>query len=127
VKLAIVIPTRDRAALAIAAVQSLLEERGAWEVFVADNSMSEGEVRRVADFCRETGVAYMRAPEPLPMAAHWDWALREVLDHSGATHVAIHYDRRISRPNEIAALVSIAATFPERLISYTLDHISNRA
>lgn len=125
--LAIVIPTRDRAALAVAAVQSLLEERGPWEIFVADNSTSDAAVRRVSEFCREAGVAYMRAPAPLAMAAHWDWALREVMDHSCATHVAIHYDRRISRPNEMAALVSIAAQYPDRLISYTLDHISGDA
>src|SRR5687768_14594798 len=78
VSLGLVIPTRNRARLAIEAVRSVLNEQGCrFEVFVSDNSTDETEVRRLADFCAQEAdprLTYLRPEAALGMPAHWDWA-----------------------------------------------------
>ena len=52
VSLAVVIPTRNRATLAIAACESLLAQAdGTFHLFVSDNSTEPAEVRQLADYC----------------------------------------------------------------------------
>ena len=53
VSLAVVIPTRNRATLAIAACESLLAQAdGTFHLFVSDNSTEPGEVRQLAELLR---------------------------------------------------------------------------
>ena len=126
--LAIVIPTRNRAEMAIAAVRSLLGQPGCdLRVFVSDNSSKEEEVRRLADFCRGLGdarVTYMRAADNLGQGSHWDWATRQALARSNATHVTVHYDRKVTRPGGAAAWAAVAAQFPDKVFTYATDFIS---
>ena len=126
-KIAFVIPTRNRADLAIGAVQSLIDRQGcATEVLVSDNSSAETEARRLSDFCDRRdrdGLTYLRPPEPMSMGTHWDWALREALARSDATHLAVHYDRKVSRPGHFGALAGVIARYPDRLITYPVDSI----
>ncbi|HEX8149917.1 MAG TPA: glycosyltransferase [Pyrinomonadaceae bacterium] len=128
VSLAVVIPTRNRAELAAAAARSLLGQKDCrLEVFVSDNSSSEEERGRLADFCRSEAdprLVYMRPPRSLAMAEHWDWAVGQALERSDATHLTVHYDRKVSKPGQLGLVTRLAARHPERLITFTLDMVA---
>jgi hypothetical protein len=119
VEIAVVIPTRNRDSLAIAAVGSLLGQ--GVEIFVSDNSDAAGAVR---DFCEgREGVHYLRPPSVLPMAEHWDWAVRQAMARSSATHLSVHYDRAVSKPGLWPALAAAAAARPNLLMTFMRDNI----
>lgn len=128
-KIAFLVPTRHRAALAASAIESLLDRQECEsEVFVSDNSSDEEERRHLRQFCEERShpaLAYLRPPANLAMGAHWDWVLREVLSRSAATHIALHYDRKISKPGHFGNLARVAARRPDQLITYVADIVSD--
>src|SRR5688572_21373546 len=95
VKIAIVIPTRNRPQLAINAVKSLLDQDCEIDIFVADNSSSPDGL---PDFCRDSGVHYLRPGSELSMPENWDFAVRRAMEISDASHFSVHYDRKFSRP-----------------------------
>jgi len=120
--IAALIPTRNRADLAIAAVRSLLDQDCPIEIFVSDNSTSSDGLR---EFCLgQKQVHYLRPPAELSMPEHWDWALNQVLDRSQATHVTLHYDRKVSKPREWGALRAIASRRPELLVTFSADFVT---
>ncbi|MFL6230926.1 MAG: glycosyltransferase family 2 protein [Pyrinomonadaceae bacterium] len=125
VSLAVVIPTRNRAELAATAVRSLLGQKDCrLEVFVSDNSSTEEERGRLADFCHaeaDPRLVYMRPPRSLAMAEHWDWAVGQALERSGATHLTVHYDRKVSKPGQLGLATRLAARHPDRLFTITMD------
>lgn len=118
IEIAVVIPTRNRDALATAAVRSLLGQ--GVEIFVSDNSDQSGAVR---DFCARNGARYLRPPTVLPMAEHWDWAVRQVMSASAATHFSVHYDRKLSKPGLWPALAAAAAARPHVLTTFMHDNV----
>jgi hypothetical protein len=124
-----VIPTRNRADMAITAVRYLLQQPGCeLRVFVSDNSSGQDEVRKLADFCRELDhplVTYMRPPEILGQGEHWDWAIREALRRSDATHVTVHYDRKVSKPGHARIAADVAARWPDKVLTYVSDYIAH--
>ncbi|HEY0730270.1 MAG TPA: glycosyltransferase [Pyrinomonadaceae bacterium] len=63
----VVIPTRNRAAIAMNAIRSVLDEAVEdVEVLVSDNSTSEAERDALAKFCGGLeGLRYVRPPESL--------------------------------------------------------------
>jgi hypothetical protein len=128
VSLGIVIPTRNRARLAIEAARSVLREQGCrFDVFVSDNSTDETEVRLLADFCaREADprLTYLRPEAALGMPAHWDWALRTAMARSAATHFTIHYDRRITKPGNLSLICSAVAAFPLDVVTFMFDLVT---
>jgi hypothetical protein len=120
--IAALIPTRNRADLAIAAVRSLLDQDCPIEIFVSDNSTSSDGLR---DFCLgQEQVHYLRPPAELSMPEHWDWALSQVLSRSQATHITLHYDRKVSKPREWGALRAIASRRPELLVTFSADFVT---
>ncbi len=131
VSLAVVIPTRNRATLAIAACESLLAQAdGTFHLFVSDNSTEPAEVRQLADYCAAadpTHLSYLRVAEPMPLPTHWDWALRSALERTNASHVTVHYDRRITKPGHMRLLGDALAAFPADLVTWTLDMVLNEA
>jgi hypothetical protein len=128
VLLAAVIPTRNRADMAITAIRYLREQPGCdLRIFVSDNSSREEEVRKLAEFCSalaDPRVTYMRAPENLGQGIHWDWALREALARSNATHVTVHYDRKIMRPGHARAWTAVAERYPDKVFTYVTEFIA---
>ena len=129
VALAVLIPTRNRASLAIRAIESLLDRQECeLEVFVSDNSSSDDERRRLEESCARRAhprLTYLRPPAPLQMSEHWDWALRETLARSRATHAAIHYDRKVTKRGHLGMLARVAARHPDRLITYSIDFVTH--
>jgi hypothetical protein len=122
-KLAAVIPTRNRGPLAMAAVRSLLEQDCPIEIFVSDNSPAPDDALRA--LCRaEPRVHYLRPEGELPMGAHWDWAMRQAMERSDATHFTLHYDRKYSKPSVWGSMAAVAASKPELLVTYPVDSVS---
>ncbi len=130
-KLAVLIPTRNRAALAINAIDSLLDRQDCdLEVFVSDNSSSDDEVRTLAAHCRTRSsprLTCLRPPAALTMGAHWDWAVRQVLARSAASHLTVHYDRKYSGPGAFGALMEVAARHPGLAITYPVDLVLDQS
>jgi hypothetical protein len=124
-KLGVVIPTRNRAELAMIAIRALLAQPCDLQVLVSDNSTSASEVEKLAAFCDATGDARLVRLRPsgeLSMPAHWDWALRQATERFDSTHFTVHYDRKTFRPGQLALLTDLAASFPDELITYPSDY-----
>jgi glycosyltransferase involved in cell wall biosynthesis len=123
ITIAAIIPTRNRAPLAIAAMQSLLAQDVNLEIFVSDNSTDPEPLHR---FCRtEPRIRYLRSPADLSMPAHWDWAIRHVMELSGASHFTVHYDRKVSKPAIWAELAAAVSRRPDVLLSFSHDAIAH--
>ncbi|MFL6859177.1 MAG: glycosyltransferase family 2 protein [Allosphingosinicella sp.] len=119
--LAALIPTRNRPDLAMNAVRSLKDQGVDIDLYVSDNSAAEGALRA---FCEAEGVTYLRPPAELSMPEHWDWALRQALERSPATHFTLHYDRKFSKPGHWDRIRALADRRPDRLIAFPIDHSS---
>ncbi len=129
VSLAVVIPTCDRASLAIAACRSLLDQPGGGHVVVlSDNSTREDQRQMLASFCerlRDPRVLYIRPDAPLPMPSHWNWAIAQALARTRASHLVVHYDRRVTRRGQLQQLADAARDFPEDVITFGSDHVAD--
>ncbi len=123
----VVIPTRNRAAIAMNAIRSLLDQNVEHlNIMVSDNSTSETERKALKEFCASCSdprVRYVIPPESLSMPAHWDWAIQEALQNYQATHFLYLTDRMMFRKGGLAELLQIAARYPSKLISFNHDRI----
>jgi glycosyltransferase involved in cell wall biosynthesis len=123
VRIAVVIPTRNRPQLASDAALSLLRQEVPLDIFISDNGSSPEELEA---FCRRhPRVGHLRPPSELPMPRHWDWALSETMARSDATHLSVHYDRKISKPGAWTALAEAAAAWPDKVVTFNSDLVSN--
>ena len=127
---AVVVPTRNRPDLAVRAVRSALSQPGAGlGVLVSDNSTDEGAARELARFCEGAGDArlrYVRPPEPLPMTAHWGWALGQASGlFPAASHVTYLTDRMVFKPGALGELARAAASYPGAVTSYMHDMVAD--
>jgi hypothetical protein len=113
----------------MAAVESVLREAPPEvTVVVSDNSTDEGEQHRLEEFCarRPAGtVEYVRPPEPLAMAAHWEWLWKRIEGAMGPTHVAYLTDRLVFTADALTELLEIVNHEPDRVLSYHHDHVND--
>lgn len=123
---AAIIPTRNRPELAIQAVESLLPQDGPVEILVSDNSPApEPALRAFCDGVDGGRLAYMRPAESLGQARHWDWAIREAMKRSSATHFTVHYDRKVSKPDFLDRVSPIVRNRPDMLICWPVDYVAD--
>jgi hypothetical protein len=121
VKIAVVIPTRNRASFAINAAHSLLDQDV--DIFISDNSTDPAELTAFAR--TEKRVHYLRPPSTeLSMPEHWDWAVRQAMERSQATHFNVHYDRKFSKAGIWREIVSAVSERAETLLTFPIDFIS---
>jgi hypothetical protein len=126
--LLVVVPTRNRSDLALAAVRSVLDQgEPDVSVLVSDNSSDPAQVEALAAFCRAPDtdrLAYVRPPSPLPMDAHWEWALARALERD-VHHVLYLTDRMIMRPGALREIVARVRRHPEQVLTYNHDRIDD--
>jgi hypothetical protein len=126
-RVAIVVPTRNRADLAARAVRSVVAaEASAVSLIVSDNSTEPGEAERLRAVCEEYGVGavrYLRPPEPLAMPAHWQWAVHQALGDEQVTHVAYLTDRMVFKRGQLDELLAIVAGRPAEVVTYNHDSV----
>lgn len=128
VRLAIGIPTRNRADAVMTAVASVVasaDPRVA--LVVSDNSTDPDAARQVRAFCAEQPdwVRYVRVEEPLSMAAHWERLWQRIRELAGPTHVAYLSDRMVFADGAVADLLGIAEAHPGRVVSYRADRVDD--
>lgn len=95
---------------------------------VSDNSTDAGERSLLEQACAGLsgrGVTYVRPPEPLPMAEHWEWLWRSIREHTDATHVAYLTDRMVFSAGSLAALLDVVTAHPDSVVSYRWDHVDD--
>jgi hypothetical protein len=130
-QLAIIIPTRNRSALAIRTAQSVLDavSGGLVRVLISDNSTETQDSEALAAFAAAagTGLELMRPPASLSMTAHWEWAISQAQERTEASHFLFLTDRMSFRPGQVEALAAILARHPEDVLSYTVDRIDDFA
>jgi hypothetical protein len=124
-----VIPTRNRAELAMRAAAGLLGEGGEeLRVVVSDNSTDGRQAARLASFCRDRGDArltYLRAPD-LVMPAHWNWAVEQALASHQTTHLTVHYDRKVPKLGQMRRLLDAIDRHPDRVVTYSVDQVNEQ-
>lgn len=129
--LVVVVPTRNRAQLAMNAVRSVLEQPVEnVAVLISDNSTFDSEREELAAFCEglsDSRVRYVRPPEPLAMPAHWEWAIEQALALYQANHFSYMTDRMMVRNGALKEMVELGALYPQQVISYNLDRICDDA
>src|SRR4051794_10821383 len=97
----VVIPTRNRADLAINAIRSVLTQPGCdVQVLVSDNSTTDEDAGTLIRFCeqlKDERLRYIRPPESMSMSVHWEWAMQQALHLYSANHFSYLTDRMIFR------------------------------
>lgn len=123
----VVIPTRNRSVIAINAIRSVLDQPVEnVRMLVSDNSTRARDREELANFCSTVSpdrLHYVRPPQPLPMPAHWDWAVQEALRSPGASHFTYLTDRMMFRAGALKEVVALVSLYPDKLISYNMDRI----
>lgn len=97
-------------------------------VVVSDNSTDPAEVERVREFCGglPAGVVeYVRPPEPLPMAEHWEWLRHQITERVAPTHVGYLTDRFVFVEGALAQLMETLAREPDTVLSYHHDPVKD--
>ena len=124
-KLCLVVPTRNRPALAIGAARSALADLGSdLSVLISDNSASDEDALALETHCRAAAdprLDYLRPPRELAMPTHWDWAIEQALARTDATHFGIQYDRKLWKRGGLASLWQSRAAHPDILLTYPSD------
>jgi glycosyltransferase involved in cell wall biosynthesis len=110
-RFSVVITTRNRSDLVLNSLQSVLEQDFRdFEVIVSDNS-DDDQAGTVSDaikpFLSDTRFRYIRTPRPLPMTAHWEWAVSQAI----GDYVGILTDRMVFR---LYTLSTVDALIAER-------------
>jgi hypothetical protein len=128
----VIIPTRNRASLACRALESVLRERRHdVRVLVSDNSSRDDERQLLEAYCRKLRgdlVHYVRAPEPMDMTDHYEWAMGQaeaLASVSAASHLVYLTDRMLFRPGGLSALLVHCIRYPGDLISYNYDTVDD--
>jgi len=129
IRLTIVVPTRNRADLALRSLRSVLDGRGQQvRVVVSDNSNDERHRCELAAGIAEIADARLtliRPPSELPMTEHWQWALGQALADSSTSHVLFLTDRMAFKRDGLHALLAAVKHFPSDVVSYTYDRIDD--
>lgn len=123
--LIIVIPTRNRASMAITAVKSVLAYAGDdIKLVVSDNSTEQKEIEILAEFCKtlnDSRTKYIIPPEPLAMTIHWDWIINYIMDNFEENHFVYLPDRVVFKTVAIKELIDAIKIYPDEIISYNTD------
>lgn len=126
--LTILIPTRNRANLANAAISSIMTTGGASgiTVIVSDNSTDASNSSSLARYIEDAdypSIRLIKPPLPMSMTEHWEWAITQAINETSSSHFSILTDRMLFRPGELDFLLPIVAEYPDEIISYTYDRI----
>ncbi len=123
----VVLPTRNRAQIAMNAIRSVLDEPVEnVQVLVSDNSTADSEREALAAFCatlKDTRLCYVRPPQSLAMPEHWEWAIEQALSTYNVDHFIYLTDRMMFKRGGLREVLELAARYPHKVISYNHDRI----
>jgi hypothetical protein len=129
-RLAIVIPTRNRAQMAVRSAESALASsinRNDVDVIISDNSTDpiESSMLDASLAGSDPRIALIRPPSPLSMTAHWNFALDHAMTSTECTHVTFLTDRMLVREPGMQQVLDVLASFPDEVLSFTYDRIED--
>lgn len=128
-RLAVVIPTRNRSDLTQRAIGSVLPQLSQDSVVVvSDNSTQEphrSTLRAYVYGLAREDVRYLRPPRDMAMPDHWEWALSQVERIPEITHITVLTDRMIFKPGAMDRLAALVAESPGSIISYSHDRVED--
>ncbi len=126
-RLAIIIPTRNRADLAANAIRSTLSSgRQSFGVVVSDNSTcgeQSGQLERFVRKCADGRVRLKRPPTSLSMTEHWNWVLALTLEDTSFSHVVLLTDRMMFKEGRLDALLDKVEEHADEIVSYNHDRV----
>jgi hypothetical protein len=126
-ELVVVVPTRNRADLAPATIQSALADADPRvSVLVSDNSTDPEQQEQLRSWCSTASrprLHYVRPPRPLSMTTHWQWALERALERPQATHALYLSDRRVLRRRALTELLAMVERQPDDVLTFGDDAI----
>lgn len=129
IRIAIVIPTRNRSELAIRSVESVLasSHRTQVSIILSDNSTDPEESAVLNSYVSQhrLELTMIRPPNPLPMTKHWNFALDQALDDTQCTHFAFLTDRMLFKKDALRQLLAILAEHSRKVVSYTYERIDD--
>lgn len=123
---AVVIPTRDRSALAARAARSALSQLPpSWSVLVSDNSSRPEERAALTELLEAEPLSLACTAESLPMSAHWEWALQRALRDLNPTHIVILTDRMVFRPGALRRIEAVVRRFGNEIVAWKHDRVDD--
>jgi hypothetical protein len=93
---------------------------------VSDNSTSDEHVAQIEACCRslrDRRLQYVRCPQPLAMARHWEWALRQAMQCYDADHFTFVSSRWIVRAGALPRVMERIAAHPDAILTYDDDAV----
>ena len=127
--LGIVIPTRNRADLAIASIQSALEWTGAARVrvLVSDNSTDASESLRLREFVAglQGRVELIRPDSSLGMTDHWNFAINQALASTTCSHFMFLTDRMLFKRGALDIIMGACERWPCDVVCFTYDRVQD--
>lgn len=122
--LTILIPTKDRPDFAIRAIQSVLDQDVYAEkisLVVSDNSELNENSAMLSEFCNKNEIFYIRPPQVLSMAQHWDWAFEKVVNLN--ERITILTDRMLYKSNIFSSIFELINDSDPEIITYPNDSV----
>lgn len=128
--LLVIIPTRNRSELAINAINSVFTQLDGANinVLVSDNSTKTIESEKLTDFFRKVNdsrICYIKPPESMAMARHWEWVMNEALHLYNFTHCLFLTDRMVFKKGYVKTINNITKEYPDKIVSYNIDRIDD--
>ena len=128
-RLAVVIPTRNRTDPTQRAIGSVLPQLSQDSVVVVSVHSTQEPHRStlrayVYGLARED-VRYLRPPRDMAMPDHWEWALSQVEHIPEITHITVLAHRMIFKPGAIDVLADLVAESPGSIIAYSHDMVED--
>jgi hypothetical protein len=124
---AVVVPTRNRARIAMNAIRSVLDTpHDGVQVMVSDNSTSHEDREALSGFCaglNDPRLRYLRPPHSMPMTEHWQWAIERALASYDVNHFTYLTDRMMFKTGGLKQVLDVAARYPHKVITYNHDRI----
>lgn len=126
IRLAVVVPTRNRADLAIRAVASVLAQKTPEiEILVSDNSTSPADRAHLRSALSPSAVPILSPPTDLAMTDHWNWAIDQAQERIDPTHITFLTDRMVFKRDVLPLLLRCVAERPASVVSYNHDGIAD--
>lgn len=127
-RLVVLIPTRNRGAMACRSAMSVLDaaRTGEVRVIISDNSTDAQESALIDTFISQRGssdIEVIRPEMSLSMTMHWQWAMTHALSVSGASHFFLLTDRMLLKQNALSELLTVTKKYPDDLIAFTYDRV----
>lgn len=127
--LLIIIPTRNRFNIVLNGIKSSLLNPlpEGFKILISDDSSEESQAEALRKFCEKnkSKVLYIRAPGNLSMTQHYEWAIHQGLKHKEFNHFCFLTDRMIFKKGALKELDNLLKEYPNELISYNNDHITD--